>query len=1295
MGIINVLKGLGSDKETYNFNGILSENLDLRWKHCKIYLGSQELDLHYEVKEEDVVLIREYPGIATIGIGGILAIVSIVAAGVTGGIAIYKSRQAQREANAAMDRLKNQMKKNGEVDDIPSLSGARNQKAEGKQAPIILGKHLFTPYYLGDPYMVPSGKDGEDLDWFGTFIVGQSGLNIEELRNGSTTLVKMAGDGETTADYQRFVGIGETEGHISVIQKDYFMVDEFNQKWTDSLESTVEIGRKKDDGEKTYEEYIAGGGTGGSNGYQAWLTNYREQKRLAEEDGIHVYDEGPEEIIRQTASFPMKAEIEIFVDGLSGWDSNNGVATNATVEIEIGWATKETGEDWKPIPIDPSSWEGGTKLTRNSQKQMRFLAIVDFPSSIYSRKGTPMYIRAVRNTRMHINGYKDRVYLSAIRTRQYNPKESDDKELVPALNINPSMADKFCRMGIQLKVNKNTEENLDRFNVIASMTGRVWDKDTKKWSDKENKIKTSNPAAVALEVLTGLNHNASKFADDEIDLSSFGRLYEYCENKQVEVEDEGTVTFNLECNGVLTTAAKKSDVLKEILTVCDAGLYVNEFGKKIVYYDDWQTTPIALLNPQRIVTMGETRNFDRRAEGYKVEFVNEDADWATDTHKILRPFVNGPEEEYKWSPIKFVHVTGYYHAMWLARRMMAKEVHRPGEVKVSVGKEGRFFAPGSLLKVQHEGFKHGIGSGEIIQNIVKDGMVIGLRTMEKFNLSKDRDYFVDWYVVDDVRNHVVTRQIQSTGEYTNELLFTTPQPKDGWGDIPIERPDPENSDAPAMFNIVSVIDNIRGGTVTLRESKRYLVADLSETEQGYDLILVQYHENIYETGKITPYVSHIINANPLVLSSHYDTPRYDGANGRGVKSITYKYRVTTASTKPDQVWDDPGWLPAKQMPTPTPTNKYLWFIERILYTDGSCTDTIGLQAVYGDKGDKGDDGDKGDKGEDADITVIWQDDYFGDTLTADTENTGYINGRKVNHGNYVMYSGPDDGTGENRWLNGYMYQWDAIEEKWNQLIRPDSGDVTNGWRYNNAVWDMTDGKGNATYMNAYIRHLQAHTAYIENLFGKIITVLNRIQSEAKDADGNPMWSLDRDGLLRAMNAVIYGTINADSGELNNVTIKENALFMGNIISGPLKLTDETPASNTFPYNIGTRADTIVAAELGRLGIRISTGGGINWRQVKGSYGGSQIIRVGFSGYYDNSVNHHYTVYVIYSNGTQAEIAYYSRYNDTIKNNTLTSFLSFAYTSGGKMFTLTDLPTQDPLTPDVVYRLGKELRISEG
>jgi len=563
----------------------------------------------------------------------------------------------------------------------------------------------------------------------------------------------------------------------------------------------------------------------------------------------------------------MRLEVELFVDGLCGWNSDSSTETSTTIEINLLWGRSDTDIS---RPFDGiTGWDitdEGYSLERATSKQMRFIAYVDLPAPLSGddlKRGDPVYIKGTRLTRMRSGGYRDRVYISAIRTKLYSPENSTVYELVEAKNLNAKLSNKLCRIGIKLKVNKNTEGALDRFNIVASMTARTWD--GVQWSGR---VKTSNPAAVALEVLTGLIHELSAYNDNEIDLYSFGKLYEFCENQEINIYGDPAI-FNLESNGVMTTASKKVDVLRAVLSVCEAGLYVNEFGKIIVYPDAPQSTPIALLNPQRIVKMNESRNLNRKADGYKVDFIDQDADWNQDTKEILRPRV---EEDLlnTFTSIKFDLTTTYKQAMWKARRLMAKEIHRPGEVTVSVGKEGRLYRPGSLIKVQHEGFKIGLGSGEIVELITEGDYVTGFRLMERFDIAGDRDYYIDYYVVDETRNHVVTKQIHNGLGYTDKLMLTVPILKDSY-------------DIPTMGNILSTLYG-EPGQSRVWESKRYLVTGLNPTQQGYDLTLVQYNDEIYNTTSIDmilPYTSSILSKAPGVYDSYGRKP-IDGEPGQGM-----------------------------------------------------------------------------------------------------------------------------------------------------------------------------------------------------------------------------------------------------------------------------------------------------------------------------------------------------------------------------------------------------------------------------
>ena len=976
MGIVNLYKGLNSEREIYNFTGKLKDYLDLNWDYTEIYKSSEKLTPEYEVQEDDVLIIQEYPGDASTALLGITIAVSLISLGVGVGAAIYANKQAElarEDMEKAIARLGKTNKQN-DVASIPQLSGARNENADGKQAPIIIGRHLFAPYFLSEPYLEPSGADGEDLYWYGVLLAGQNGLWFEKIRNGTIDLIatgglipinnyepqkgKMFFDPPASYNPNNPPPFYDSENFAEIVQKgndgavNSFTHSVFNEKWVDSLDSSVEIGRKKKDNAQVI-------------------------------DNKYVDDDGPDPIIRETARFPMRAEIEIFVDGLYGWDSNHGVATYASVEILVEWSKDQitwnpvsnsawsgtgfnsgtlirdvvkelTGKPYNEWPASSTTtvvpahngrygsktgltkltitatrapgwipvWsvnitllfddnstqtlsasntndnslasqlivnEGSAVLTRNSTRQMRFIISIDFPDNIFTKDGSPVFIRAQRFTRMHTGGYRDRVSLSAIRTKQYNPKKSSNALLVAAKNLHERLEDKFCRIGIKLKVNKNTQENLDRFNIIASMTGRAWDSNLEKWSTV--KTKTSNPAAIALEILTGLIHHPSRHEDKEIDLPSFGKLYEYCLNRQIMVEGESSPqVFNLESNGVLSSAARKSDALKSVLATCDAGLYINEFGKIITYYDHYQTTPIALLNPQTVLKMSDERSMNRKADGYKVEFIDQDADWSINSYRILRPRVEeDPLNTY--APIKLDLTTSYLQAMWHSRRMMAKEEFRPGVLKTTVGKEGRWYKPGSLIKAQDEKLKLGLGSGEIIEVLKEGNFITGFRTMEKFDISSDRDYFIEYYIVDNERNRVVypmpvpgmehrALKLQSAGEYTDKLMLSIPLPADEFY-------------TPEMFNPLSVIPGA-GISGRVYESKRYLVSDLSENSQGYDLSLVEYNEEIYNTTEINEIpqrFSPIISPPPKVFSPP-ETRAYDGVGGRRGDDGSFSYLET-------------------------------------------------------------------------------------------------------------------------------------------------------------------------------------------------------------------------------------------------------------------------------------------------------------------------------------------------------------------------------------------------------------------
>ena len=187
------------------------------------------------------------------------------------------------------------------------------------------------------------------------------------------------------------------------------------------------------------------------------------------------------------------------------------------------------------------------------------------------------------------------------------------------------------------------------------------------------------------------------------------------------------------------------------------------------------------------------------------------------------------------------------------------------------------------------------------------------------------------------------------------------------------------------------------------------------------------------------------------------------------------------------------------------------------------------------------------------------------------------------------------------------------------------------------------------------------------------------------------FKINYNGDVEFNNGAFRGHIEAVSGVFHGRIEAEEGIFKGSIISGPLTLVDETPISSTITYAAGTEAYDVVNTELNRKGISVNPNGGVQaWTfNISGTYAENNIIAIRF---YVGMPAGERRVRVTYQNGTQEDIAGYWGAND-VWFTSLSSQLSFVYTSGGKTFKLISLPTQDPHIPGVVWRNGNQLMIS--
>jgi hypothetical protein len=147
----------------------------------------------------------------------------------------------------------------------------------------------------------------------------------------------------------------------------------------------------------------------------------------------------------------------------------------------------------------------------------------------------------------------------------------------------------------------------------------------------------------------------------------------------------------------------------------------------------------------------------------------------------------------------------------------------------------------------------------------------------------------------------------------------------------------------------------------------------------------------------------------------------------------------------------------------------------------------------------------------------------------------------------------------------------------------------------------------------------------------------------------------------------------------NVTIAGNSLFQGNIVSGPMVLSNDSPTGNQYTHNNGTNAKTIYQL------VQSVFGFDDNYKEMRvypvvGNYGTNRIIQIAVKCDIEpkyaatNYFQYQWYVYIYYEDGSYEQIA--NRYEDRNGSGgtSISAILSYQFTTNAKTFKLLNLPS---------------------
>lgn len=742
----------------------------------------------YKLEEKDIVMIRLTPAMTGLIITAAIGAIVALGASIYTGVKLYKAKAAAEKAQEEIEKVKKLTNKS-DIDNRPFLRGASNTLATGNSQPYIIGRHFFTPYLLSKPFYQLTGPDGANQYTYTTLECGFNKQILQTVAIDDIIIKKFNDSTPQEGAYSIDAGIFAEDGKIEIAQDGALLTDlpALNYK-TESTACNDEIPHDSDVAAGT-SEYLT---------YS--LNPYAKDVDIAITFpyGLYAMNNDGDNVETETTITPQYS-----LDGGSTWSSftfnNNGSMTNRFKRKE-------------------------------PTKELRFVAHHDFTAADYvllrNSGANAIYIRVLNGGKSGDSMIHNDCYVLYYQSVCYDPDKSTS-ELVPCRVVEDRERAYCTILGLKLKATKINEDKLKKINIVTQGVARTWNGTA--WSAE--KTATRNPAAWALEILTSPIHPASRYDDSEIDLESFGELYEWCE------------TNGYKFDWIITQSTTKNDTLNYIMDAAGSCMFYDITGRLAEAEDRPQENALAVYNPQNIISIQNKKTFGRRTDGLRIKYINSKDDlFQEDTYLVMREGQTLNQD----SIIKDVAVTGiteYDYIVKYARRLMAIEALRPKTTVIETGNEGIFYTPFSKILIQDDSLKIGIGKGYTIRDVKWwGGLLKKIYTNEPLTFDPAKTYgiIVNCFTADGAKP--VALKVEGTGT-TNEFIILSSFSA--------------SEDAkPEVGNVFSFGELDTDGEFS-KVTTEYLISQIKRSEKGFNLELVNYNEAVYDSGAIPEYKSNM------------------------------------------------------------------------------------------------------------------------------------------------------------------------------------------------------------------------------------------------------------------------------------------------------------------------------------------------------------------------------------------------------------------------------------------------------
>lgn len=510
-------------------------------------------------------------------------------------------------------------------------------------------------------------------------------------------------------------------------------------------------------------------------------------------------------ITRSTAPDTDEAVVEIlFPKGLIGYGKRTGDKLDQSVRIEVAFRAAGSSGSW--------TIAGSPDIEATTTDAIRRSINISFGS-----RGT--WSIGVR-----------RVTSDATEDRFIN--ESWWATLRSVTRSAPVTLPGVALTAVRLRASDQLAGALDEFRGTVTTVCPDWDAEAEAWITRP----TNNPASLFRWVLQHPSRRKPA-PDSRLDLAALASWHESCAER------------GFTCNLVVDARTSLDELLRTIAS-CGRALPIRVDGRWTVAIDGPKPYPVQLFTPRNSRGFRARKLFHPRPDGFRVQFVDETADWQEAERVVYMDGVD-PAEARRIEDLSLPGVThpDIVHAM--ARWRLAELEHRPETWELETDFEHLACMRGDRVQVSHDVILAGRGAARVVE-LQTDiaGDVVAIRVDEVLPLE------AALYVLRSRRADLSF--VELTLGDINAATDT----------LPLEAAtDP--TDCPAIGDLVAIFE----ADIALEDG--LVIAIEPGADMSAKLTLVPYREAVYsaDSETIPPYeprVSPAYGAAPLVTEIRSD-----------------------------------------------------------------------------------------------------------------------------------------------------------------------------------------------------------------------------------------------------------------------------------------------------------------------------------------------------------------------------------------------------------------------------------------